>query len=73
MLKISQKTEYAMRAMVELAIRRTVNADGLVSARTLAQAQQIPVRFLEQQLGALHKAEIAKWWPIIKAGNIKVE
>src|SRR2546422_2404127 len=60
MLKISQKTEYAMRAMVELAIRRTVNADGLVSARTLAQAQQIPLRFLEQQLGALHKAGLVE-------------
>ncbi len=60
MLKISQKTEYAMRAMVELAIRRTVNADGLVSARALAQAQQIPLRFLEQQLGALHKAGLVE-------------
>ena len=26
-----------------------------------------------EALGALQKAEIAKWWPIIKAGNIKVE
>jgi hypothetical protein len=24
-------------------------------------------------LGALHKAEIEKWWPIIKAANIKAE
>ena len=24
-------------------------------------------------LGAYHKAEIEKWWPIIKAANIKVE
>jgi hypothetical protein len=23
--------------------------------------------------GALHKAEIAKWWPIIKAANIRGE
>jgi tripartite-type tricarboxylate transporter receptor subunit TctC len=26
-----------------------------------------------QALGTLQKAEIAKWWPMIKAGNIKVE
>jgi len=35
----------------------------------------IPPR--EQQtpeaLAAMQKAEIAKWWPIIKAANIKVE
>ena len=54
MLKISQKLEYAMRAMIELSMRRESGA--LVPAREIAQAQQIPVRFLEQQLGALHKA-----------------
>jgi hypothetical protein len=26
-----------------------------------------------QALAAYHKAEIAKWWPIIKAANIKLE
>ena len=56
MLKVSQKTEYAMRAMVELAIRRDREGTALVPARTLAEAQHIPLRFLEQQLGALHKA-----------------
>ena len=54
MLKISQKLEYAMRAMIELANRR--DDGGLVPAREIAVAQQIPLRFLEQQLGALHKA-----------------
>ena len=57
MLKISQKLEYAMRAMIELAVRR---GDGLVPAREIAQAQQIPLRFLEQQLGALHKAGLVE-------------
>jgi Rrf2 family protein len=57
-LKISQKLEYAMRAMIELALRR----DGglLVPAREIAQAQQVPLRFLEQQLGALHKAGLVE-------------
>jgi hypothetical protein len=26
-----------------------------------------------QALAAFHKAEIEKWWPIIKAGNIRSE
>jgi Rrf2 family protein len=56
MLKVSQRTEYAMRAMVELATRRDREPTALVPARTLAEAQHIPLRFLEQQLGALHKA-----------------
>src|SRR5215204_6713891 len=58
MLKISQKLEYAMRAMIELSMRRDSGA--LVPAREIAQAQQIPVRFLEQQLGALHKAGLVE-------------
>jgi Rrf2 family cysteine metabolism transcriptional repressor len=61
MLKISQRTEYAMRAVVELAIRRRKQGDALVvPARTLAEAQHIPLRFLEQQLGALHKAGLVE-------------
>ena len=58
MLKISQKLEYAMRAMIELALRR--DGGGLVPAREIATAQQVPLRFLEQQLGALHKAGLVE-------------
>lgn len=58
MLKISQKLEYAMRAMIELAARR--DEEALVPAREIAEAQQIPLRFLEQQLGALHKAGLVR-------------
>lgn len=54
MLKISQKLEYSMRAMIMLAQRQTDG--GLVPAREIAEEQQIPLRFLEQQLGTLHKA-----------------
>ena len=50
-------------------------ADPTVRARIAALGQDIPPR--EQQtpeaLGAFHKAEIEKWWPIIKAANIKGE
>src|SRR2546430_9470466 len=60
MLKISQKTEYAMRAMVELAIRRASDRDGMVPARHLAEARGIPLRCLEQELGTLHKAGVVE-------------
>ena len=37
--------------------------------------EEIPPReeLTPQALGALQKAEIEKWWPIIKAAGIKVE
>ena len=50
-------------------------ADPAVRQRLAELGQDIPPR--EQQtpeaLGAYHKAEIEKWWPIIKAANIKPE
>jgi Rrf2 family transcriptional regulator, cysteine metabolism repressor len=57
-LKVSQKLEYAMRAMIELSRRR--EDDVLVPAREIAASQQIPLRFLEQQLGALGKAGLVE-------------
>ena len=58
MLKVSQKLEYAMRAMIDLAQRR--EEDQLTSAREIAERQQVPLRFLEQQLGALSKAGLVE-------------
>jgi Rrf2 family protein len=58
MLKISQKLEYAIRAMIELAERRDDGA--LVPAREIAERQQIPLRFLEQQLGSLSRAGLVE-------------
>jgi tripartite-type tricarboxylate transporter receptor subunit TctC len=50
-------------------------ADPMVRARLTDLGQIIATR--EQQtpaaLAAYHKAEIEKWWPIIKAADIKVE
>ena len=50
-------------------------ADPTVRERLIGLGQEIPPR--EQQtaeaLAAYHKAEIEKWWPLIKAANIKAE
>ncbi len=32
-----------------------------------------PEQQTPQALAAFHKAEIEKWWPVIKAANIKAE
>lgn len=60
MLKISQKLEYAIRAMIELALRQQSGHDEPAPARELAASQQIPLRFLEQQLGALGRAGLVE-------------
>jgi tripartite-type tricarboxylate transporter receptor subunit TctC len=50
-------------------------SDAAVRQRLADLGQQIVPR--EQQtpeaLAAFHQAEVEKWWPIIKAGNIKGE
>jgi Rrf2 family protein len=58
LLKVSQKLEYAMRAMIELA--QPHGQGVLVPARAISERQQIPLRFLEQQLGALSKAGLVE-------------
>jgi tripartite-type tricarboxylate transporter receptor subunit TctC len=50
-------------------------ADPKVRARLADLRQEIfpPDRQTQEALLALQKAEIEKWWPIIKAANIKAE
>jgi tripartite-type tricarboxylate transporter receptor subunit TctC len=50
-------------------------ADANARARLAELGQEIPPREQQtpQALFAYHKAEIEKWWPIIKAANIKGE
>src|SRR5436190_916962 len=50
-------------------------ADTVARQRLAELGQEIPSREQQspQALAAYHKAEIEKWWPIIKAANIKGE
>jgi tripartite-type tricarboxylate transporter receptor subunit TctC len=52
-------------ALADTAVRKRLTDLGLVIA---LREQQMPAA-----LAAFQKAEIEKWWPIIKAANIKVE
>lgn len=57
MFRVSQKTEYALRAMVELALRWGREP---VPAREIADSQGIPLRFLEQQLSQLGRSGLVE-------------
>jgi Rrf2 family cysteine metabolism transcriptional repressor len=57
MFRVSRKTEYALRAMIELALR---GGRDPIPAKEIAESQQIPLRFLEQQLALLHKARLVE-------------
>lgn len=48
-------------------------SDPAVSKRLVEQGLDMPPRdqLTPEALGAFHKAEIDKWWPIVKAANIK--
>lgn len=53
-MKFSQKTEYALRALLELG--RRPQPCGHVSCREIATNQRIPERFCEQVLASLRRA-----------------
>jgi tripartite-type tricarboxylate transporter receptor subunit TctC len=62
---IAKLNAAAGQAMADPAVRQRVSEIGLDLPP--------PEQTTPQALGAYQKAEIAKWWPIIKAAGIKVE
>lgn len=57
-MKVSQKTEYGLRAM--LALAENFKPDKLVSIKELAQKEKMPETFLEQIMLDLKKAGLIK-------------
>jgi Rrf2 family protein len=55
-VRVSAKADYAIRAMVELAAA----GEGPVKGDRIAQAQEIPINFLENILGALRHAGLVR-------------
>jgi Rrf2 family protein len=55
-VRVSAKADYALRAVIELA----ATADGPVKGERIAQAQEIPLKFLENILGDLRQAGIVR-------------
>jgi tripartite-type tricarboxylate transporter receptor subunit TctC len=73
-LWVPKDTPQAVIAKLNLVVMKAL-ADPAVRQRFAAIGQEIPPpeRQTPVALGAFHKAEIEKWWPIIKAANIKTE
>ena len=55
-MRVSAKTDYAVRALLELAVA----GDGPVKGERLAEAQEIPLKFLENILTDLRHAGIIR-------------
>jgi Rrf2 family protein len=57
---ISAKTDYALRATVELATHRAEGSPGSLTAQAIAEAQSIPLRFLLNILADLRRGGLVE-------------
>jgi tripartite-type tricarboxylate transporter receptor subunit TctC len=73
-LWVQKGTPQEVVARLNAAVKETL-ADATVRQRLtdLGQVIATPEQQTSAALAAHHKAEIEKWWPIIRAANIKVE
>jgi tripartite-type tricarboxylate transporter receptor subunit TctC len=62
---ISRLNSAVVKALADAKVRTSLADQGM---EIFPAEQQTP-----EALGAIQKAEIEKWWPIIKAANLKVE
>ena len=56
-MRVSAKADYALRAVIELAV---IGSDVPVKGERIAQAQEIPLKFLENILGDLRHAGLVR-------------
>jgi Rrf2 family protein len=59
-MRLSARADYALRASIELAAAQVAVPDGRVTAEQLAQAQNIPGKFLETILTHLRRSNIVR-------------
>ena len=73
-LWVPKGTDAAIVAKLNAAAQAAF-ADATVRQRYVDMGQELPPRERQtpQALAAFHKAEIEKWWPIIKAANLKTQ
>jgi tripartite-type tricarboxylate transporter receptor subunit TctC len=73
-LWVPKSTPKAAIAKLNAAVVEAL-ADPAVRERFAQLGLEVPPRALQtpEALAVHHKAEIAKWWPIIKAGNIRAD
>ncbi len=65
-MRVSAKADYALRACVELA---AAEGEGAVEGARIAQAQEVPLKFLENILGDLRHAGLVRSQRGVEGGD----